>query len=259
MLAVERHREIVEVIESAGSAKVTDLAGRFGVTEETIRRDLAKLEDVGRVVRSHGGAVSSDVNQREMPFAWREAVHEEEKNAIADLALNKVKEGDRILLDASTTAWHMAKGMSDMPITVITNSAQIALVLSSRKMIDVFVLGGRLVERSLSFVGPTAEQQLAGYHVDKLFLSCQGVDLEHGISDGTEEQANLRRLMVENAEQKILLADSSKLGVRSFCQICSLIEFTEFITDSDTSADFLAGVEKMGVKTSKVPAPGGKK
>jgi len=255
MLAIERHREILSVLGQEGSVRVTKLAERFNVTEETIRRDLGKLEAQGSIVRSHGGALMSEPEDTLRPFAWREVANELEKAAIVQVAIERVDEGDSILLDASTTAWHMAKRLSDIPLTIITNSMQIPMTLSNRTRIEVHVLGGRLGKKSLSFIGPTAERQLKQYHVDKLFLSCKGADLVHGISDVTEAQAHLRRIMLDCADKKYLLVDHSKFGHRSLAHICALSVFDEIITDSNTEASIIHRLREMGVKTTVVAIP----
>ena len=255
MLAIERHREILSVLGQEGSVRVSELSERFNVTEETIRRDLGKLETQGKIVRSHGGALMSEPEESLRPFAWREVAYETEKAAIGQMAISRIDEEDSILLDASTTCWHMAKRLSDAPLTVITNSLQIPVALSNRSQIDVHVLGGRLGKKSLSFIGPTAVGQLQQYHVDKLFLSCKGADLDRGISDVTEAQAHLRRIMLECADKKYLLIDHSKFGVRSLASICSISVFDEVITDSGTDPAILDRLQKMGVRTTVVPVP----
>ncbi|MBY0206705.1 DeoR/GlpR family DNA-binding transcription regulator [Paenibacillus cucumis (ex Kampfer et al. 2016)] len=232
MLAAERYDRIVELVNIKGSMRVSELSERCRVTEETIRRDLDRLEEAGRLRRSHGGAVSVKEDQPEIPYRIRETTHAMEKKRIADAALALIVAGDRILLDASTTAGYMAANMPDMPLTVLTNSIQVATELSSRDNIEVISTGGQLAARSLSFVGPLAERSLETYHVDKLFLSCKGVYLESGsISESNELQARLKQKMVGIADQVILLADASKFGLRAFARVTGLDEVHTIITD----------------------------
>lgn len=253
MLAIERHREILTLLGHEGSVRVAELSERFGVTEETIRRDLAKLENQNRIVRSHGGALMSEPEETLRPFAYREVANEQEKSAIVQVAIERVREEDSLLLDASTTAWHMAKRLHDIPLTVVTNSLQIPIALSNRIHIDIHVVGGRLGKKSLSFIGPTAEAQLKQYHVDKLFLSCKGAEIHRGISDVTEAQAHLRRVMLACAEKKYLLLDNSKFGQSSLAHICELSVFDEIITDSRTNPAILKQIHALGIKTTVVP------
>ncbi|MCG7382369.1 DeoR/GlpR family DNA-binding transcription regulator [Paenibacillus sp. ACRRY] len=223
MLAAERYDRIVEMVNESGSMRVSELSDRCRVTEETIRRDLDRLEQAGRLKRSHGGAVSIKDDQPEIPYRVRETTHAEEKKRIAQAALAMIRPGDRILLDASTTAGYMAANMPDIPLTVLTNSIQVATELSSKDKIEVISTGGQLAQRSLSFVGPLAERSLETYHVDKLFLSCKGVHLDGGgISESNELQARLKQKMVGISDQVILLADASKFGVRAFARVTGL-------------------------------------
>lgn len=230
MLVAERYEKIVQLVNERGSIRVTELSELCEVTEETIRRDLDRLEQAGRLKRSHGGAVSVK-DQSEVPFFEREVTHAEEKKRIAEEAVKLIQPRERILLDASTSAWYMAKIMPDIPITVLTNSVQVVTELSSKEKIEVISTGGRLAPRSLSFVGPHAEKSLEAYHVDKLFLSCKGVHLDRGISESGELQARLKQQMIGMSDRIILLADSSKFGVQAFTHVADLSRIDAIITD----------------------------
>ncbi|MDF2651846.1 MAG: DeoR family transcriptional regulator, partial [Paenibacillus sp.] len=169
MLVAERWQRIVQLVNERGSIRVTELSELCQVTEETIRRDLDRLESEGKLMRSHGGAVSVKEAQSEVPFMERETAHADFKNSIAKEAVSHIREHDRIILDASTTAWYMAKIIPDMPLTIITNSMKVALEVSGKEKIQVISTGGLLSPKSLSYVGPLAERSLDMYHVHKLF------------------------------------------------------------------------------------------
>jgi DeoR/GlpR family transcriptional regulator of sugar metabolism len=245
MLALERQREIVNVVAAQGRARVSELAERFDVTEETIRRDLEKLEADGKLVRSHGGAVPA--LEKEAPHWQREFVNQAEKEAIARTAARMVNPGERILLDASSTAWFLAQRLADLELTVITNSLHCALVLGEGGKAKVISPGGTLAATSLSFVGSETQQALRRYHGEKLFMSCRGLDLQRGASDISEEQAMVRRVLMEIADQRVLMVDSSKLGVRALSIIASADAFTHIITDDKADPDFCRQLEQMGV------------
>lgn len=253
MLAAERYDRIVEMVNVKGSIRVSELSEHCRVTEETIRRDLDRLEQAGRLRRSHGGAVSVKEEQPEIPYRVRETTHAEEKKRIAQSALSIIRPGDRILLDASTTAGYMAANMPDMPLTVLTNSIKVATELSSRDKIEVISTGGQLAQRSLSFVGPLAERSLETYHVDKLFLSCKGVHLEGGgISESNELQARLKQKMVGISDQVILLADTSKFGVRAFARVTGLDAVHEVISDQSLDDDLIERLNGYDIKITRV-------
>ena len=252
MLVAERWQKITALVNERGSIRVTELSELCGVTEETIRRDLDKLESEGRLMRSHGGAVRVGESQPEIPFKERETVHADFKRSIAREAVKHIRENDRIILDASTTAWYMAQILPDEPLTVLTNSIQVAVELSSKEKIQVVSTGGRLLPQSLSYAGPLAERSLDTYHVDKAFLSCKGVHTARGISESSELQALVKAKMVAISDEVFLLADHSKFGLQSFAHVASWERIGHVITDSSTSADSLEALREKGVKVTRL-------
>jgi DeoR/GlpR family transcriptional regulator of sugar metabolism len=252
MLVAERHRKIVEVVNEKLSVRVTELSKTFKVTEETIRRDLEKLEKENLLRRSHGGAVSIQDEQSEVSYAEREITNSLEKKSIAIEAVKLIKPGEQIVLDASTTAWYMAKEMPDVPLTVITNSIKVAVELSKKEQVKVISTGGMLLPKSLSYVGPLAERSLNMYHVNKAFISCKGVHIEGGLSDSNEWQALLKRQMMLISDQTILMADSTKFGVRTFAHITEIGQVSCVLTDSNLDEAYSRAVEEKGVKIQTV-------
>ncbi|OME86657.1 DeoR family transcriptional regulator [Paenibacillus sp. FSL A5-0031] len=252
MLVHERYDKIVQLVNERGSIRVTELSELCQVTEETIRRDLDRLEQAGRLRRSHGGAVSVKDQQPEIPYFEREITHAEEKKRIAVEAIKLIQPNERILLDASSTAWYMAASMPDMPLTVLTNSIKVAMELSSKEKIEVISTGGILASRSLSYVGPLAERSLDAYHVDKAFLSCKGVHLERGVSESNELQARIKHKMVGMADQVILVADSSKFGVQAFTHVADLDDVDAIITDERLPAAILSQLREKQISVTTV-------
>jgi DeoR family L-fucose operon activator len=253
MLVADRYEKIVGLVNERGSIRVSELSDLCQVTEETIRRDLDRLEHSGRLRRSHGGAVSvKDTLHPEIPYAVREIQHAEEKKRIAIEAIKRIQPKDRIVLDASSTAWYMASDVPDLPLTVLTNSIKVAMELSNKEKIEVVSTGGILAQRSLSFVGPLAERSLDAYHVDKVFLSCKGVHLDRGISESNELQARIKERMIGMADEVILLADSSKFGVQSFTHVADLADVDVIITDRRISMETLEQLQDRGINVITV-------
>jgi DeoR/GlpR family transcriptional regulator of sugar metabolism len=250
MLMAERHREIVNLVNREGSVRVNLLARRFDVTEETIRRDLQALEMERKLLRSHGGAVNLISGEAETSFFERQEKETPEKTAIAREAVTRLADGDSILLDASTTAWHMARMMPNMRITVLTNAVKVALELANLSRVKVLFTGGTLSSASLSVTGPLAERTLKEYHVNKAFLSCKGLDPALGASDSSESQALLKRQMLGIADKRFLLADHSKFGVQSLCVFAFLPDFHEIITDAKVPAPALEALKSSGLKVT---------
>jgi DeoR family L-fucose operon activator len=255
MLAEERYEKIVQLVNERGSIRVTELSEWCEVTEETIRRDLDRLEAAGRLRRSHGGAVSVKdwpALHAEIPYSEREIDHAEEKRRIAEEAVNRIQAKNRILLDASTTAWYMARSLPDIPLTVLTNSIKVAMELAVKEKIEVISTGGLLAQRSLSYVGPLAERSLETYHVDKLFFSCKGVHLDRGISESNELQARVKQKMIGMADQVILLADSSKFGVQAFTHVADWRQVDEVITDRRLPREVWDQLQERSIGTKLV-------
>lgn len=252
MLALERQRLIVKEVEQFGAMRVADFARRFAVTEETIRRDLATLVSEGRVARSHGGVLPVQADRAEVPHHERETVQREAKQAIALEALGRVKEGDALMLDASSTALFLARLLPDIPMTVVTNSLMVIHALAEHRHARVLSTGGLYTPVSMSLTGPMAEKNLMEYHVDTLFFSCRGIDLQRGLSDPTDTSAQIKKVMLRGADRRVLLADHSKFNVRALEMIGDLTEVTEIITDAATDEDICVALRDKGVAVARV-------
>lgn len=253
MLAAERLQKIIQLVNERGSIRVAELSQLCGVTEETIRRDLDKLEDEGKLIRSHGGAISIQDQSNEIPFFVREATNTEEKRRIAQEAVKRIEPGDRIILDASTTAWWMARLLPDIPLTVLTNSVKVVLELSTKEKIQTISTGGLLQPSSLSYVGPLTERSLESYHVDKMFLSCKGVHLDQAITESNELQAIVKRKMIAQADTVYLLADYSKFGVRSLTRVAPWEDIDYLITDEATDPELLNQIsERWSISVTRL-------
>lgn len=238
MLVAERHQKIVELVNEQKSIRVTELSQIFLKTEETIRRDLEKLENQGKLMRSHGGAVCvGDSEHLEISYVERELINVREKRIIAAEAITHVHEGDKIILDASTTAWYMASALPNIDITVLTNSIKVATELSLKDKITVISTGGLLRSESLSYIGPLAESSLESYHVNKAFISCKGFHLEYGMSESNEQQALVKEMMINRAEMVYIMVDHSKFGVQAFAKLSNIDRADYIITDNKVDDD----------------------
>ncbi|MCS7458663.1 DeoR/GlpR family DNA-binding transcription regulator [Paenibacillus doosanensis] len=254
MLVAQRWQKIVQLVNERGSIRVTELSAICEVTEETIRRDLDKLESEGKLLRSHGGAVSIPSSQAETPYIERETTNADEKRRIAQAAVGHVNEHDRIILDASSTAWYMAQHLPDIPLTVLTNSIKVAIELSTKEKVKVISTGGLLSPRSLSYVGPLAERSLSTYHVDKAFISCKGLHLRRGLSEFNELQALIKQKMIGIADTIYVLADYSKFGLQSLAHVASWEQIQHVITDEKTDADTIRQLTELSVNVHQIPA-----
>jgi len=212
MLPQQRHRAILELLTSDGSARTNDLAERFEVTVETIRRDLETLHAEGLLARTHGGAIARDHRTRELPAEERRIVHLAEKEAIAREAIASINPRDIIFLDASSTVVQMARLLPDLELTVVTNSLDVLEVLGDRQDIRLISTGGHYAHESRSFIGSVAIDTTRRYNLHKLFISGNGIDLERGLSESNEDQAQLKSALIPLADRCYFLCDASKLG-----------------------------------------------
>lgn len=252
MLVAERLYKIVQLVNERGSIRVTELSELCSVTEETIRRDLDKLESESKLLRSHGGAVSIKDFQAETPFMERETMNAEQKRRIAQEAIKHIELNDRIILDASSTAWYMAQILPDIPLTVLTNSIKVALELSSKEKIQVISTGGLLTPRSLSYIGPLAERSLDLYHVEKAFISVKGIHVQKGVSESNEWQALIKQKMISIADEVYLLADFSKFGQQSFAHVSGWDRITHVVTDGRTDREAINQLRDSSVDVIQI-------
>lgn len=248
MLAAERQRQILNRVLQGGSVRVVNLAKEFSVTEETIRRDLERLGAGGQLIRTHGGAVPVASDRSDLPFGIRENVHLEQKRAIARAAAKHVNEGDVIALDASSTAYELARALPEYSLTVVTNSLSVATVLADRTGVRVIGTGGVLDTPSLSFVGSLAEESLGRFHIRKLFFSCQGLDVENGLTVTEDDHARIKRRMLDLADSAYLLVDSSKFGVKALQFFARVTETDVLITDPGAPQEAIQKIREGGVR-----------
>lgn len=244
MLVEERRREILSLLNARNSIRVAELSELFSVTKETIRKDLEVLEQRGQLLRSHGGALRiSRKELEEIPYAQREVMNAEKKEKIAHLASKQIEEKDTIILDASTTAWNLAKLLPNMELKVITNSLRVASELSLKPRIKVLCTGGVLNDKTLSFTGLLAGRQLELFHVNKAFLSCTAFDLDRGMSDSSEEQARIKEKMLENSDLLYAMIDSSKFDQTAFSHFARPRDIDYIITDDSINQELKSRLE----------------
>lgn len=234
MLAIERRREIIARLTTDGKVIVASLAREFGVTEETIRRDLEKLDREGLASKTYGGAVSKQPSALDLPYNVREGVNVEQKQAVADKICDLIRDGERIMLDSSSTALYVVKRIKEKKnLTVITNSLKILLELADKQDWTVLSTGGALKKGALSLMGSSAEKMINSYHVDTAICSCKGLDMSLGITDSNENDSLIKQAMISSAERRILALDSEKFDKKSFVKVCEVSDIDIIVTDSE--------------------------
>lgn len=248
MLAIERRNEILERLQADRRVRVSELSQSYGVSEETIRRDLEKLENDGFAIKSYGGAVINENANIDLPFNVRKQRNVAGKQCIAEMICKRVKDGDSIMLDASSTAVYIVKALKEKKnLTVITNSIEIVIELYDMPEWKVISTGGVFREESFALVGPQTDRILKSYHVDKAIISCKGLDFAAGITDSDEFHANNKRTMLGAARERILAIDSSKFDTVAFTTIGPLEDITTVVTDKKMEPRWRRAFEEAGV------------
>ena len=251
VFAEERQDHIARIVEEHGRARVADLASTFRVSGVTIRKDLAVLERQGRVVRTHGGAVTPGRAGAERAFDVRERIQPDEKDAIGREAAGMVVDGESIALDASTTALALARHLKArggwLHLTVITNGLRIASELAGHPGISVVMPAGFLRWEALSLVGPLGEGLFEKVNIQKAFMGAAGFAIEAGLSDATEEEAQIKRLMVRGASEVIGLVDHTKWGRAAFATFCETADIGAVVTDAGAPPAMVEEIRRTGV------------
>ena len=218
----ERHNKILDILQKRNSASVHFLAQALYVSEPTIRRDLAVLQEQGKIRRTFGGAVLSDMINKEVPFVLREHENRRAKDAIARMAAKHIRDGQIIFLDASSTASYLTPYLASFSdLTVITNSPKTSLKLPELKIRSLST-GGLLLENSISFVGAHAENFVRNFNADIFFFSCRGITDDGQLTDSSMEESQLRRIMMEHSKKKIFLCTSNKIGRKYMYNLCDV-------------------------------------
>lgn len=249
MFAIERRSAILEQLSSEGKVVVSELAVRFGVTEETVRRDIDKLAREGLATKTYGGAVSNVSPSSDLPYNVRKRFNVDLKQNIAEKVAAMINDGDRIMLDASTTAIYVTRKIkSKKNITVITNSVEILLELADKSGWTILSTGGTLKEGAFSMVGISAEKMVRGYHVDLAVCSAKGIDEKMGITDSNEKDSEMKQAIFSSADKKVLAIDSTKFDKISFVKVCDVRDVDIIVTDKAPSESWQTRLSEYGVK-----------
>jgi DeoR/GlpR family transcriptional regulator of sugar metabolism len=256
VFARERQQQIARIVEEQRRARVTDLAGRFGVSAVTIRKDLLILESERRVIRTHGGAIAPGDNRPELAFALRERLQRAEKSRMGAVAAARVTDGESIVLDASTSALYVARHLKAREawhgLTVVTNSIRIASELAGHPGVTVLMLGGRVRWEALSVVGPLGDGVFRRVNVQKAFLGAAGFTIEAGLSDAMEEEAQIKRSMVAAAREVYAVVDHTKWGRVASATFCRTDRLSGVFTDGEAPADMVAALHEAGVEVLEI-------
>jgi DeoR/GlpR family transcriptional regulator of sugar metabolism len=254
VLARERRMKILELLQEEGSARVSYLSDAFGVSEPTVRQDLERLEQEGHIVREHGGAHLRSVSTQVRSLSLQHMENMDKKESIARQAASFIADGDRLILDSGSTVTEVSKllkGRRDL--TIVTNALNIALIVGAEYGFELFVTGGEFKAPTLSLTGPKAQASLENVYVDKLFLATGGISPSLELTYPGLSDLPVKRAMIEAASTVYLVADSTKVGRRSFASLGSMSDVDVFITDDGIDAAEAQRIRDLGVTVVIAP------
>ena len=254
MTTYERRQSLLELLRKQPSLRIPDLARNFKVSQGTIRNDFDALETQGRVMRVHGGVILSDQEHfHNDSFLRRFQMNALAKQAIARHAASLVSDGDSILLDASSTAYYLARVLAGrQKLRVITNGFEVARELAQNLTNTVILIGGVVNNETSSVTGLLSEKIIAELHVDKAFVSCSGFSLDRGLTEVNLEEAQLKRKIILSAHQVIALIDSSKFGKVDLTPFVGPGQITQLISDTGLTSEWVGRVQEAGISFTLV-------
>ena len=250
---VARQARIVGLLEQRGTVRTAELVAALGVTDTSIRRDLAALEAQGRLVRVHGGAVAPPRDPRAERFAEQSRLRLSQKKRIGIAAASVIRPGEILLFDAGTTAFQVAAHVPEAlratgMLTVVTNSYPLVNELRTWPSPNCIFLGGLYLPDYQASVGPIALNQLRDITADRAFLGADGLTLDGGMTTAHVLMADLDRTMAERSRAVVLVADSSKLGRAGFYPVLPIDRLTTVVTDDGASPEIVSGLRARGLE-----------
>lgn len=233
----DRYEQIIQMLDDHKTVRVSEITDRLNVTDMTIRRDLKELEDKGLLQRVHGGAKKIEETAfAERSHSEKKEINIEEKKRIGKLAASFVAENDVIFIGSGTTNEFIIDYLDVSAAKIITNSIDIFSKISSDDRFEVILIGGKLRKRTGTFIGTFSTDMLKKINVHKAFVGTNGIYDNH-VTTANEEEGDAQRIVLDRAEERYVLADSSKLGVKAFYSFFPLSEATAVITGTEVSAE----------------------
>lgn len=246
-LPEERRRDILNLLGREGKIKAAELAARYAVSEDTIRRDLRDLAEAGLLLRVHGGALP--VTPAGRPYAARRKTPSAARDRIAEAAARLVKNNQIVFFDSGATVRETAARLRpDIRATAVTASPDIALALAGFRDLEVILIGGRLIKSAMTAAGARAVRAVGRIRADMCLLGVCGLHPEYGVTAVDFEEAQLKRAFIENAADVAALASPDKLGAAAAHQVAPLSRLTHLVTTTDAPEDKLAPYRAVGIE-----------
>ncbi|WP_077706566.1 DeoR/GlpR family DNA-binding transcription regulator [Virgibacillus dokdonensis] len=240
MLKENRQKQILNLIDEKGFLKVAEASNLLSVAEMTIRRDLMELEEMGLIERVHGGAkrrVQKKTHYTELSHLQKQALHIDEKKHIAKKAAELIEENDVLFIGAGTTTEYIYDYINVNAAKIITNSISVFNRFKDDARYDLILIGGRLRERTGTFIGYFTRKWIQDIKVQKVFIGTNGIKNDH-ITTAEEEEGVVQQIILKNSDENYILADSSKFGVEAFQVLCHIDAIDGIVTDRKLSPQF---------------------
>ena len=249
MTTHERRQSLIDLLRKQPGLRVPELAETLSISAGTVRNDLNALEEAGHLTRVHGGAVLNEQDHfKDNSFLRRFKNNAAAKLAIVQKAASLVNDGDSILLDASSTAYYLARALSAREkLRVMTNGFEVAREMAQNSSNTVILIGGVVNNDSSSVTGLLSEQIIAEMHIEKAFFSSSGFSLERGMTEVHFAEAQLKRKAIESSQQVIAMVDSTKFGKEDLTPFARVNQITHLFTDSGLSTEWAERLKSAGV------------
>jgi DeoR/GlpR family transcriptional regulator of sugar metabolism len=249
MYDVERQNKIIELLKQRKSISVQKLVELLYISPATARRDLSALEKRGVVKRTFGGAVLAEASNEENNLVIQEQIMVKSKRYMCEKCASLISNNQSVFLDSSSTVANLVPFLSDFHyLSIVTNGLNISALISKNTNFRVFSVGGEIVARSNSTIGPVAQRVLSQFHCDICIHSCSGIDIQSGVTEGSLEQSSVKETMLKNSSIKILLADCTKFGKSFLSKTCDIKEYDILITDQKPAQEYIDYCLKNEVK-----------
>ena len=254
MLKEERYQQIVDWVNLKGAVTVEELCEKFAISQSTVSRDLQILSQAGKLVKTHGGAVSNSTGLAIEPsVSQRKTQFTKEKQRIAAKAVEYINSGETIIMDSGTTTFWMVNHLHDfVNLSVWTNDMYIAFELLSQDEVEVIMLGGKLRKKYYNTMGVLTNQILNNVHVDKLFIGVDAINVDGGLMVYSPEEAELKRQMIQTAKETIVLCDHSKFEKMALMSFCPIDQVQKIITGKETDPKMVSMISKMNIEMDLV-------
>jgi DeoR family transcriptional regulator, fructose operon transcriptional repressor len=252
MISDERRQRLIDLIAERGFIDLATLVDRLNVSESTIRRDLAQLEEDGLIKRTHGGAVFISERQSALNFSARESTALAEKRAIGQATAELIHNEEVVLINGGTTAYQVARHLVGRPMRVVTNSLPIANLLGAAPEVELMVIGGYLYPRTGVMMGPAARDALKSVHANKAIMGCAGITAQ-GFFNANALMVEIEQVMMQCADEVIIVADRSKFGRAALARICELSAPGCLICDDTLEPSWQNMVRSAGIRLVLAP------